>query len=93
MGTTNGVHQANGAAKPPIRIAIVGGGIGGLALALGEPAINYMLSTFVLIRAYLGLANQQRQGANITFQIFEAAPQFKEIGWENTQPSYGLMGI
>jgi hypothetical protein len=36
MGTTNGVHHVNGAAKAPIRVAIVGGGIGGLALALGE---------------------------------------------------------
>lgn len=36
MGTTNGTHQTNGAASPPLRIAIVGGGIGGLALALGE---------------------------------------------------------
>lgn len=36
MGTTNGFHQVNGHAKAPLRIAIVGGGIGGLALALGE---------------------------------------------------------
>lgn len=36
MGTTNGVQQVNGSAKAPLRIAIVGGGIGGLALALGE---------------------------------------------------------
>lgn len=35
MGTTNGSHHVNGEAEAPIRIAIVGGGIGGLALALG----------------------------------------------------------
>jgi hypothetical protein len=35
MGTTNGFHHANGTTSAPLRVAIVGGGIGGLALALG----------------------------------------------------------
>lgn len=55
---TNGHASQHGS---PLRIAVVGGGIGGLALALG-------------------LANRQREGANLEFKVFEAAAQFKEIG-------------
>ncbi|CAD6586490.1 MAG: hypothetical protein CYPHOPRED_003556 [Cyphobasidiales sp. Tagirdzhanova-0007] len=63
----------------PIRIACVGGGIGGLALALG-------------------LANQQQVGANIDFQVFEAAPRFTEIGagvgiGPNAYQAISLLGL
>lgn len=76
MGEINGMngHASSNGSDRPLKIAVVGGGIGGLALAAG-------------------LAKRQNEGANIDFQVFEAAPQFKEIGYAYTlEPILTLVG-
>lgn len=60
-GIANGLNGHGTERSRRLRVAVVGGGIGGLALAIG-------------------LSNQVKNGANLEVQIFEAAPQFKEIG-------------
>ncbi len=52
------------ASHEPIRIAIVGGGIGGLACAVG----------------LLGLNSKEKEKEKVDVHIFESAPKFAEIG-------------